>query len=618
MSRILKFLNDLSFAYKIGLLPGLAAVGFVAILMASIFFGTRSATLLTLIEEGYSPSLELSRDLQGALVDVQRQMQDAVAILDPEMLVEADSMLAAFVARLDGARGNPVLDDADLDRLTNTFEQYYATARATTNQLISGETGDAVFAALQNMTQQFIAVDNELNGNTVRDQEAIAEGFASARGAQALTTQATIGATVLALILLVALSTVIIRGTTASVRVVSTGFARMSAGNFSEKLEVHAGDEIGDLGREMNEMMDTLGELIRAVLRTSQSIAQASEELAASAAQMEKGAQDQSSASGETSSAMVEIASQIESVAGSAMELAGVVDETAASIQEMGTSAQSLAENSDMLVSSVEETATTIEEMTSSIGAIATKVRVVEEVSKEAALTAEQGGAELSDVITAIGTSSADIGKIVNIIDEIADQTNLLALNAAIEAARAGEVGRGFAVVADEVRRLAERSVDSTREISQVVAAVQEGTEQAIKLTGSVLQKIVESVNKTSDLVSDVHSATEEQARGAEQILTTTTNMQTVTLELAEGAREQAASARSIMEAVENMNHMTQQVADATTEQKRGGDIVVKAIEDIPEVATQNLSASEQLTLTTASLAEEAEGLSVLTERFEV
>ncbi len=72
------------------------------------------------------------------------------------------------------------------------------------------------------------------------------------------------------------------------------------------------------------------------------------------------------------------------------------------------------------------------------------------------------------------------------------------------------------------------------------------------------------------------------------------------------------------MEAVENMNHMTQQVADATTEQKRGGDIVVKAIEDITEVATQNLSASEQLTLTTASLAEEAEGLSVLTERFEV
>ncbi|HET9949912.1 MAG TPA: methyl-accepting chemotaxis protein, partial [Longimicrobiales bacterium] len=485
-------------------------------------------------------------------------------------------------------------------------------------RMINGETGDAISELLASMASGYAAIDERLAENTQRDQQEIAAAFDAARAAQRNTMIAVVVITVLSLAVLVSFSTAILRGTITAVRRVSTGFARMRQGDFTRPIEVDSTDEIGNLGHQMNDMMTSLGALIRAVSEASETVAQVSEELAASAVQMAKGAESQASSIEQTSSAMIQMASQIDHVAGSAHDLAATADETAASIQEMEASAQTVARNAESLVTSVEQTSATIEQMTGSIQSIANKMRVVQEVSSEATKVADEGGRELSRVITGIGESSADIGKIVKIIEEIADQTNLLALNAAIEAARAGEVGRGFAVVADEVRRLAERSVDSTREISQVVAGVQNDTRQAVALTQEVLTHISKSVNRTGELVSDVHLATEEQTRGAEQILSTTVAMKTVTQQLAMAASEQAAGARSITAAVASMNGRTQEVADATAEQKRSGDLVVRAIDEIAKVAGQNRSASEQISATTRSLASQASSLRELTGAFRV
>jgi methyl-accepting chemotaxis protein len=370
--------------------------------------------------------------------------------------------------------------------------------------------------------------------------------------------------------------------------------------------------------RALRDMSDNLRQMIGRVKQAAGEVAGAASGISSSSAQITRGAETQSGSADETLSTMVEIAAQIDSVAKSSQALAINVDQTSSSIQEMGASIEEVAKNATNLLTSVDETSSTIEEMAASIQSIEGKVRVVDDVSRQAAEITNTRGEELSDKIAGIGVASKDIGKIVGIIEDIADQTNLLALNAAIEAAHAGDAGRGFAVVAEEVKRLAERSVSSTREIALVVENVQMNTSEAIELSRDIVRQIIDSVNRTSELVGEVYAATQEQSGGAAQILSTSTHMQNVTRQLASAAKEQASGARDMMKAVEVMNRMTQQVADASREQKQGGDLVVKAVERIAQIAQQNLAAAEQLSTNTQNLSQEAERLLSVAEVFTV
>jgi methyl-accepting chemotaxis protein len=406
---------------------------------------------------------------------------------------------------------------------------------------------------------------------------------------------------------------------TTPLRGFGTALEQLAKGDLKTPLlDMKRKDEIGDLSRTLVSTIETQRRVIGEIKDSSSQVASSADEISASAVQITKGAENQSASTDETSSTMVEMATQIDNVARSAQSLAANVDETSSSIQEMGASIEQMAKNAAALLGSVEETSSTIEQMTASMRSVANKVKTVDDASRDAASVAEKGGGELSGVINGIGVSSRDIGKIVKIIEEIADQTNLLALNAAIEAARAGDAGKGFAVVAEEVKRLAERSMNSTREISTVVERVQFDVGQAVDLSSAVLRQIVESVAKSSSLVAEVSLATQEQSTGASQILKTITNMQHITRQLATAAKEQADGARQIMKSVEVMNRMTQQVANATTEQKSGGDMVVKAVDQIARVSQQNVAATDQLSKATISLAREAERMRNLAQAFAV
>ncbi|MBN2294004.1 MAG: HAMP domain-containing protein [Pirellulales bacterium] len=254
--------------------------------------------------------------------------------------------------------------------------------------------------------------------------------------------------------------------------------------------------------------------------------------------------------------AIDELAAGIKQMLGDLSNVISQVTESAAQFNEgsriIAESSQSLASGAQTQSSSVEEVSASIEELTASIEGVKSNSHEADSVAKKTNALAEQGGAAVQKSIEAmelIRTSSDQIAEIIQVISEIASQTNLLALNAAIEAARAGEHGMGFAVVADEVRKLAERSNQAAGEITSLIKEssnrVQEGAQLSDE-TGEALKAIVEGVEATVAKISEIATATVEQAANATQVGEAIQGIAQVTEQAAAGSEEMASSSEEL------------------------------------------------------------------------
>jgi methyl-accepting chemotaxis protein len=229
-------------------------------------------------------------------------------------------------------------------------------------------------------------------------------------------------------------------------------------------------------------------------------------------------------------------------------EVRGSADALASASEEVSATAQSLSQSSSEQAASVEETSASIEEMTQSIAQNTENAKVTDGMASGAARQAGEGGEAVKATVSAMKSIAAKIG----IIDDIAYQTNLLALNAAIEAARAGEHGKGFAVVAAEVRKLAERAQVAAQEIGQVAGSSVELAEKA----GSLLDEMVPSIRKTSDLVQEITAASQEQSAGVGQINSAVGQLAQTTQQNASSSEELAATAEEMSAQSEQLQQM--------------------------------------------------------------
>jgi methyl-accepting chemotaxis protein len=317
----------------------------------------------------------------------------------------------------------------------------------------------------------------------------------------------------------------------------------------------------------------------------------------------------------ESGSSIMEMTATNETVAENIVELAGSVRETVASIEEMAYSIKEVAKNVDALSLTAEETSSSMNEMDVSIDQVQSNANETARLSEEVAQDAERGAEailktigeiyrikessqEAVAVISNLGSRIDAIGQILNVIDDVAEQTNLLALNAAIIAAQAGEHGKGFAVVADEIKDLAERAGASTKEIADLIKTIQSESKNAISAVERgaqnvdrgvevsneaerALKKILESSQKSTNMVRAIARATVEQAKGSKQVTDAIGRIAGTVQQIAAATAQQARGSELIMRSGEKMRTIAQQVERSTQEQSRGSRQITQAMESI-------------------------------------
>ena len=205
-------------------------------------------------------------------------------------------------------------------------------------------------------------------------------------------------------------------------------------------------------------------------------------------------------------------------------------DRTAESAQTVTASSGHLSQSAAEQATSVEQVSSSIEEMSATVRQNAENALKTEKIANKSAADAQETGSAVSKAIVSL----KHIAEKISIVEEIARQTNLLALNAAIEAARAGEHGKGFAVVAAEVRKLAERSQTAAVEINHLSRSSVEVSEQA----GVMLGKLVPDIQRTAELVQEISASTKEQASGIDQINNASQQLNSLVQNIASAAEE--------------------------------------------------------------------------------
>ena len=372
-----------------------------------------------------------------------------------------------------------------------------------------------------------------------------------------------------------------------SISALASGIREVSQGDFTKNLAVPDA-ALTDLSIAINKLIFGMREFLRNLHNNAAQLGGAGSELQTTAStalaviegaavaqgQLDVGINEQSKIVEHSTHKVAQLTETINAIAAAAEEQTRSLDETSLAVTNMATSIEQVTAQVDSLSSISTETSQTAERGDSAIHTIVEGMDTIRSTITELACDIRQ-----------LGSNSEQIGDIVKVIDRIAEQTNLLALNAAIEAARAGEHGRGFAVVATEIRKLADGSVQATKEIAGHIQSTQSVITEVVNAMERLTERVEEGVNSTNSASGALRQIVEAVLGANQQIA-----------EISSVARDMSSNSYQVIRSIEEITRSVQLNVQATQQMSLHSDEVNAAFRSIEEISQQNASSVEVLT----------------------
>jgi methyl-accepting chemotaxis protein len=408
----------------------------------------------------------------------------------------------------------PLVHSAEGKRLTADIQRSYDLYNAVIDKVVQlqkdGKNKEAEAMIATEGAPAFRVVDKATADFAAHLEEGVQASSKERLATEGQSKAFTIGLMVSGIVLGFVIAAVIARSITGGIARMVTMIREVAAKNLTiQDMEVTSEDEIAQAGIALNEMKNSLHDIVHSIAETAAHVASASQELDATSQQI--------SANSEETSAQANVVTQ--------------------AAQQVNQNLQSVS--------------TGAEEMTATIQSIASNAHEAATVASNAVQTARAADVTVGK----LGQSSAEIGEVIKVITSIAQQTNLLALNATIEAARAGEAGKGFAVVANEVKELAKQTAKATEDISRKINAIQNDTKGAVEAIGTI-SGVISQVN---DISSTIATAVEEQSA-------TTNEMTRNVADAAKGSGEITHNVAGVAEAARGSSSSAQESLKASHE----------------------------------------------------